>query len=208
MRTYSPAFAGVWLNGRDWIMRTETVRANTSIGNWRLRPTWRKALVVLHAIAGIGWMGVDIALLVLLMTVRTTDDATLVASGLNAIRMIVPIAVPPLSLCILITGVLLGLGTPWGLLRYWWVLVKLILSSIMTVLVFTSLVPGVNQIAVLDLGATSAGAVRASLGPLLTGLMFPPVVSFLMLGTATILSIYKPWRRTPWSPAPGVERPS
>jgi hypothetical protein len=27
----------------------------------------------------------------------------------------------------------------------------------------------------------------------------PPIVSFLMLGVAAVLSIFKPWRRTPWS---------
>jgi hypothetical protein len=58
--------------------------------------------------------GVDIAIFVLLMTARTSDNAAVVVSGFNAIRMIVPVAVPPLSLSILITGVLLGLGTSWG----------------------------------------------------------------------------------------------
>jgi hypothetical protein len=59
-------------------------------------------------------MGVDIALLVLLITARTTDDPALVVSGFNAIRIIVPVSVPPLSLSILATGLLLGLGTKWG----------------------------------------------------------------------------------------------
>jgi hypothetical protein len=120
--------------------------------------------------------------------------------------MIVPVAVPPLSLSILATGLILGLGTPWGLVRYWWVLVKLILSLVMTVLVFTSLVPGVNSIEVLSAAGMSADAVRASLGPLPTQLMFPPVVSFLMLGAAAILSIFKPWSRTPWSRETGAGR--
>jgi uncharacterized membrane protein len=155
--------------------------------------------MVLHAISGISWMGVDIAILILLVNARTSDDAAVVASGFNAIRMIVPAAVPPLSLSILITGVLLGLGTSWGLVRYWWVLVKLCLSLVMIVLVFTSLVPAVNEIAMLDITAASADTVRASLGELPTQLMYPPVVSFLMLAVATVLSMYKPWRRTPWS---------
>jgi uncharacterized membrane protein len=156
-------------------------------------------MMVLHAISGISWIGVDIAVFLLLIKARTSDDAAVVASGFNAIRMIVPVAVPPLSLSILITGVLLGLGTSWGLIRYWWVLVKLCLSLVMTVLVFLSLVPAVNEIAMLDTTAVSAESIRASLGTLPTQLMFPPVVSFLMLATATVLSIYKPWRRTPWS---------
>ena len=171
----------------------------TRLNTWRLTPATRKTVMVLHAITGISWMGVDIALFVLLMTARTTDDPALVVSGFNAIRIIVPVAVPPLSLGILVTGLILGLGTPWGLIRYWWVLVKLILSLIMTALVFLSLVPAINSIPVLSATPMSADAVRASLGSLPTQLMFPPVVSFLMLGVATILSIFKPWRRTPWS---------
>jgi hypothetical protein len=170
---------------------------------WQLTPASRKAVMVLHAICGIGWMGVDIAVFVLLMTARTSDDAALVVSGFNAIRMIVPIAVPPLSLGVLATGLLLGLGTRWGLVRYWWVLVKLVFSLIMTVLVFVSLVPGVNSIAVLSTTTASAVALRASLGSLPDQLMFPPIVSFLMLGVAAVLSIFKPWRRTPWSREPG-----
>jgi hypothetical protein len=180
-------------------MNNAQTRANVSIATWRLPPAWRKALLVLHVVSGISWMGVDIAILVLLITARTTADPLLVVSAFNAIRMIVPVAVPPLSLAILVTGLSLGLGTTWGLVRYWWVLVKLVLSLVMTVLVFTSLVPAVNQIGVIAMTTTSADAVRASLGPLLTGLMFPPIVSFLMLGVATVLSIFRPWQRTPWS---------
>jgi hypothetical protein len=68
----------------------------------------------------------------------------------------------------------------------------------MIVLVFVALVPGVNAINVLAATGSSANAMRATLGDLPTGLLFPPVVSFLMLGTATVLSIFKPWGRTPW----------
>jgi hypothetical protein len=175
------------------------LRKGNEVRTWRLTPATRKAVLVLHAVTGISWMGVDIALFVLLMTARTTDDPTLVVSGFNAIRIIVPVAVPPLSLGILVTGLILGLGTPWGLVRYWWVLVKLSLSLVMTVLVFLSLLPAINSIPVLSVTPMSADAVRASLGFLPTQLMFPPIVSFLMLGVATILSIFKPWRRTPWS---------
>ena len=179
----------------------------TGATRWRLRPAARNTVLVAHLVMGIGWMGVDIALIVLLMTARATDDVDLVVSAFNAIRMIVPVAVPPLSLGILVTGALLGLGTRWGLARYWWVLVKLILAVIMAVLVQVSLLPGITGLPVLSSTAASADVVRADLGPLPTTLLFPPVVSFLMLGAATILSIFKPWRRTPWSDAGGAGPP-
>lgn len=175
--------------------------SKTAAGNnpWRMTSPVRKSVMVLHTVAGIGWMGVDIALLALLITARTTDDPALVVSGFNAIGIVVPVAVPPLSLLILLTGILQGLGTPWGLVRYWWVLVKLVLSLVMTVLVFLSLLPGIREMTVLADTTMSADALRASLGSLPNTLMFPPIVSFLMLGTAAILSIFKPWGRTPWS---------
>jgi hypothetical protein len=172
---------------------------STRITIGRLTPAARKVVLVVHVISGIGWMGVDIALVVLLITARTTNDALLVISGLTAIRMIVPMVVPPLSLSILVTGLMLGLGSRWGLVRYWWVLVKLLMSIIMTVLVFVSLIPGVNSITIRFTPDMSAEAVRAGLGTLPTMLLFPPVVSFLMLGFATVLSIFKPWPYTPWS---------
>lgn len=165
---------------------------------WRLAPVARNAVLVLHVVSGIGWMGVDIAVFALLLTARSTTSAALVLSSFNAIGVIVPFAVPALSIGIVVTGLILGVGTRWGLIRYWWVLVKLLLSLIMTVLVFASLVPEVRSIGVLSATTTSADEVRASLGALPTMLLFPPIVSFLMLGVATVLSISKPWGRTPW----------
>jgi phage shock protein PspC (stress-responsive transcriptional regulator) len=187
---------------KERMMRDIATPTAPSARAWQWGPLVRKSLTVVHAICGIGWMGVDIAVFALLMTARTTDDPALVASGFNAIRIIVPLAVPALSLGMLATGVLLGLGTRWGLIRYWWVLVKLIMALIMVVLVFASLVPAVTSISVLAPTATSADELRARLGSLSDMLLFPPIVSFLMLGVATVLSIFKPWRRTPWSRAP------
>lgn len=165
----------------------------------RMSPPLRNTVLVLHLLMGIGWMGIDIALFVLLMTARTTNDATLAASAFNSIHLIVPVTVPPLSFGMLVTGLILGLGTRWGLIRYWWVLVKLMLALIMTVLVYIGLLPVVNNIPILSATAGNAEALRAGLGSLPTTLMFPPIVSFLLLGIATILSIFKPWRLTPWS---------
>ena len=163
-----------------------------------VRPGLRKATLVLHILCGVGWMGADVALFILLYTGLTTDDGAVAAACYRAVSVFVPIAVPVLSLGMLATGLLLGWGTKWGLLRYWWVLVKLALASIMVVLVFVSLLPGVGDLEDAD-AALSADAVRDSLGSAPESMMFPPVVSFLMLGTAAILSVYKPWRQTPWS---------
>lgn len=165
---------------------------------WRLSPRLRKVTLLVHIVSGVGWMGLDVGLFLLLLTGLTTDDGQLAAACYRAVAVIVPVAVPVLSLGMLLTGLLLGWGTKWGLLRSWWVVVKLALGVILTVLVFVALVPGVNDLATPD-PTTSAGAVRDVIGEATTGLMFPPIVSFTMLGFASVLSIFKPWGRTPWS---------
>jgi hypothetical protein len=45
----------------------------------------------------------------------------------------------------------------------------------------------------------TADAVRERLGPLTIQLMFPPAVSFGLLGVAAFLSFFKPRGLTPWS---------
>jgi uncharacterized membrane protein len=172
--------------------------AGTNKREWRLSSSLRKCVLVLHAVSGIGWMGVDIALFLLLLNARTTSNATEAISGYTAVSLIVPIAVPPLCLGVLGTGLLLGWGSPWGLVRYWWVFIKLLLSLSMTILVFVSLVPTIQSMPSIANSGT-ADAVRERLGPLTIQLMFPPAVSFGLLGVAAVLSIFKPRGLTPWS---------
>lgn len=171
------------------------------------RPRLRKTVLLLHILFGVGWIGADIVLFILLYTGLTTDDGAIAAACYRAVAVFVPIAIPVLSLGMLATGLVLGWGTKWGLLRHWWVLVKLALATVMVVLVFVSLLPGVNDLD--DANATlSADAVRNSLGSAPDQMMFPPVVSFLMLTTAAVLSVYKPWSRTPWSASRRLVRPT
>jgi hypothetical protein len=166
--------------------------------SWHLASAPRKWLLVLHVISGIGWMGVDIALFLLLLNARTTSNVTEAISGYTAVSLIVPIAVPPLCLGMLGTGLLLGWGTSWGLVRHWWVFLKLMLALGMTVLVFVALVPTIQSMPALA-RLDTAEAVRERLGPLTIQLMFPPIVSFLLLGVATVLSLFKPRGLTPWT---------
>jgi hypothetical protein len=91
----------------------------------------------------------------------------------------------------LVTGVVLGLGTHHGLVRHWWVLVKLGLNIVLTSLVVVLLGPGMDD-------AAEAGRRLAAGAPVATDLstmVFPPLVSGASLVVATVLSVYKPWGR-------------
>jgi hypothetical protein len=158
----------------------------------RLSRRQRQAVLVLHIVSAVGWIGVDLALIPLVLTGLATDDGATAAAAYEAVAILVPWTVPALSLLIVTTGVLLGLGTKWGLVRYWWVAVKLVISLILTMLVFTSLLPAVTSI---DVAASTSGdGVRAALDDPAV-FLYPPVVSSLMLLTAVVLSVTKPWGR-------------
>ena len=161
---------------------------------------WRRALLALHVLCGAGWMGLDLGLVVLVAAGASSDSGPTVAAAYTAARLVIPVVVPALALGMLVTGVLLGWGTRWGLLRWTWVLVKLVIGLVLTALVLLLLVPNALGIPA-DLTGT-ADEVRAAVGSSGRDLLPPPIVSFVALGFALVLSIWKPWGRTPWSPPP------
>ena len=163
----------------------------------RFNRTTRRWLLMLHILCGVGWMGADVVLALLVVTTRVSDDGTTVAAIYTTLRLAIPWTVPFLASGMLVTGVLLGWGTKYGLVQWWWVLVKLGIGIVLTLLVFVALVPGALD---LPQGLTGTGEqVRDAAGDAGTGLMYPPFVSFAALAFALVLSVLKPWGRTRWA---------
>lgn len=95
------------------------------------------------------------------------------------------------GLLTLATGLLLGTGSKYGLVRYWWVSVKLALNVVLVTLVVFVLSPEVISM------DRAARATRTSGAPLpaTLDLAFPPVVSTACVLVAMTLSVFKPWGR-------------
>ncbi len=177
-------------------MTTEGVTRTASTPGFRLSRQARKGVLAVHIACGVGWMGADVLLGVLVLAGRLSDDGNTVAAAYTAIRLVVPPVVPVLATGMLITGVLLGLGTRWGLVQWWWVVVKLTIGIVLTALVFVALVP--SALSIPDGLTGTADHIRDLLGRTGQDLMFPPFVSFAALGFALVLSVYKPWSKTRW----------
>ena len=161
---------------------------------FRLGRMTRKGVLVLHIACGVGWMGADVLLAILMLTGRLSDDGPTVAAAYTAARLVIPFAVSVLATGMLVTGVLLGIGTKYGLVQWWWVFVKLVIGIVLTALVFVLLVPGAAGIPA-GLAGT-ADQVREQVGRSGQDLVFPPFVSFVALAFALVLSVFKPWGRT------------
>jgi hypothetical protein len=156
----------------------------------------RKFVLLTHILGSISWIGVDLVMGVLSFVGLASDDPQTVATAYGALTMFCVPLLLTLGLLSLTTGVILGLGTRFGLVRYWWVVTKLVLNLVLTTLVLVALQPTLGD------AATEVATVDASLPDRLAdvsrNMIFPPIVSTSLLLFAAWLSVYKPWGPTPY----------
>jgi hypothetical protein len=154
-----------------------------------LSPRLRKAILAAHVLVGVGWFGIVVAKLVLEIAAASTRDQEIARAGFLFMQALDRAVFPPAALATLITGVFLSVGTAWGLFRHWWIVVKLVLTI------------GVIVTGVAFVGAWTEQALASAAGPAgqigdaSRWLIGAAVAHVLMLGAATVISIYKPWGR-------------
>lgn len=146
-------------------------------------PHWRQAVVWLHVVSSVAWMSQALALVVLmsLAVAHPVPAATSMADRLDSVLL------APMANVSAFTGLLLAGATAWGYTRHWWVLTKFTLTLIQLYAGIFLLSPALRESA--DTGtATWTQIAGASL--------MASALSF-----QAWLSIAKPWKKTPWSPA-------
>lgn len=152
----------------------------------------RRTTLVVHIVSGGAWIGIDVMVAVLVMTGWFASDPTVRGLAYQTLGTWVVVPMLVSALVSLASGLLLGLGTRYGLLRYWWVAVKLVMNIILTVLIVFALRPQMPEL--VEHGRTLAGGGDSPLD--VSTLFFPPAVSLTALTFATVLSVFKPWGRT------------
>lgn len=164
-----------------------------------MTPGLRKAALVAHITSSVGWLGAVASFLVLSVVGLTGREAETVRSAYLAMNLAGQYAIVPLSLLALLTGLVQSLGTEWGLMRHYWVLVKFALTVGATLLLLLHQFTAVAGAAAI---ASQAGAgTLPAVGRLGTQLVFDAAVALVVLIGITILSVYKPWGRTPFGRA-------
>jgi hypothetical protein len=162
----------------------------------RLSTRARKLVLLVHIAAAGAWLGLDLVLGILVVTALTSPDATSVGAAAASIATFATWPLIVAGLVTLITGMLLGLATKYGLVRYWWVLAKLVINVVLVTLVVLVLSPGVTA-----LGEAGRAALEDGAAPPIPGtLLFPPIVSSTAVIVAMTLAVFKPWGRVRRSP--------
>jgi hypothetical protein len=153
-------------------------------------PSVRKFALTLHVVSSVGWLGAIVAFLALAITGLTGQNAPIVRAVYLAAEPITWFVIVPFALASLLTGIVQSLGTTWGLFRHYWVLFKLLLTVVATVvlLLYTQTVGFFA-----DVAAQSSGDLRQLQAP--TFVLHSGAALALLLA-ATVLAVYKPRGRT------------
>jgi hypothetical protein len=159
-----------------------------------LSPALRKFALTTHVMSSVGWLGAVVSFLALAITATTTQDVHTVRASYLAMNLTGWYVIIPLCIASFLTGLVMALGTSWGVFRHYWVLIKLMLTSVSALILF-----GFTQ----TLNALGELAADTTL-PLdeLQKLGQSPVLhsgaGLLALLAATVLSVYKPRGMTPY----------
>lgn len=158
---------------------------------WRLGARTRKSVLVIHIASAGAWIGIDVVMAVVIFTAVGTDNSRTKALCYQALELFAIWPLLTVGLICLASGVLLGLGSKFGLLRYWWVATKLALNLLLTALVLVALRPAVSEAA--EQGRQLAAGNLATIA--VGDLIYPPIVSPIALLIALVLAVFKPWGR-------------
>jgi hypothetical protein len=160
-----------------------------------MKPAFRKLTLTAHVVFSIGWIGAVVAFLALSIAGLTSQNPETVRGAYTSMDLISRFVIIPMCFAALATGIIDAFVTPWGLFRYYWVVVKLALTLIATFL----LLMHENAIARAARWVSGAAATQlfvADFAPLKTELVQKSALAIvLLLGIAT-LGIYKPWGLT------------
>ncbi|HCT76292.1 MAG TPA: DUF2269 domain-containing protein [Micromonosporaceae bacterium] len=146
-------------------------------------PALRKIVLFTHVTTSVGWLGAVLAYLALDITTVASQDVATVRGAYIGMDLIVSYAIVPLAMASVLIGIINALGTTWGLFRHYWVVAKLILTVVAT-LVLLQETSSVSYLADLASATPDPRTLSSTLPHSGGGL--------LILLTTAILSVFKP----------------
>jgi len=159
-----------------------------------MTPNLRTFALTAHVTFSVGLLGSIAAFLALSMAGLSSQDTQNIRAAYLAMDLVARFIIVPLAFAALLTGLIQSLGTPWGLFRHYWVLIKLLLTAFAT----TVLLMKLRMIG--DAARLAAEAIlpNANLSAMGTELRLHAAAGLLALLVPVVLSLYKPRGLTPY----------
>jgi hypothetical protein len=142
----------------------------------------RRALLVLHIAVSVSWLGLSVGLLTLGITAYTTGDSSLTHGAYRAMNVFANWLLVPVAAGTLASGLMLSLGTAWGLARHRWVWIKFWMTVVTAAATVFALRPEIEH--------------AAAVGTPDISLVAAPTVSTAAYLFMTAISVLKPFGPT------------
>ena len=155
-------------------------------------PPLRKLALTTHVTTSVGWLGAVLAFLALAMLGLHSPDERAVRGVYLVMEPAARLVLLPLAFASLFSGIVMSLGTTWGLLRHYWVVFKLLITLFATLILVLYMRTFAGMAAVAANVGAGLGAVRNA-SPVLHA-----ALALLVLLIATVLAVYKPRGITPY----------
>jgi uncharacterized membrane protein len=157
-----------------------------------MTPRLRTFALTAHVASSVGWLGAVVSFLGLAVVGVTSPDPGTVRGVYLVMEPAAWYVLVPLAFASLLTGLVQSLGTTWGLFRHYWVLFKLLINVVATIvlLLYTQTLRSLAGVAA-DPSADLRMVRNAS--PVLHA-----ALALLLLLVATTLAVYKPRGMTPY----------
>jgi hypothetical protein len=151
-----------------------------------MTPALRRFTFTTHITSSVGWVGAALVFLALAVIGFTSDDPVKVRAAYLLMAPAAWFVLVPLAHASLLSGIVLSLGTTWGLFRHYWVVLKLGITVFATVILLIYMgtfreMAGVAADPVMDL------AVVRNASPIVHA-----ILALILLLGATALGVYKP----------------
>jgi hypothetical protein len=155
-------------------------------------PALRKLTLTTHVTSSVAWAGAVLVFLALAAIGLTSGDERTVRGAYLVMAPAAWFVLVPLAHASLFSGLALSLGTPWGLFRHYWVVLKLAITVFATVILMIYMgtfrqMAGVAADPVVELGLVRNPS------PLVHS-----ILALILLVAATVLGTYKPFGLTPY----------
>jgi hypothetical protein len=150
-----------------------------------MKPSLRKLALITHLTFSVGWIGAVVAYIALGVAAVTAEDVQTVRAAWTGMDLTGWYVIVPLAVASLLTGLVMALGTKWGLFRHYWVLISFVLTIFSSVVLLLHM-PTVSSTA--DVAQHAEDAALDGLG----GDLFHPGIGLVVLLVIQTLNVYKP----------------
>ncbi len=157
-----------------------------------MTPGVRKFALAAHVTSSVGWLGAVVVFLALALIGLISPDAQIVRGAYLVMEPAAWFVLVPLAFASLLTGIVQSLGTPWGLVRHYWVLFKLLITLLATTVLLIYMETFRYMAGTAADPSVDLSVVRNP-SPMLHA-----VLAILVLLVATVLAVYKPRGMTPY----------